>query len=315
MHELYITNIIIAIITWCIPGIIFGIATNAVIRNKGYDENWFWWGFFFMAIAMFVAFSKPQRFQQGRTQTNGGSGTGMQEDSRGQSTYQNYADRQLYSEKNETVEKEKKTQETGKTDLLKIPVAQYNHAPKLKPVSLTCQPYQEQYAFVLKLKCYREKNISAVMVDIILHMSFGGIYEIHDLGFTNFEHARRSMTSGMTLYPLPQAQFILIQQADIIIKKYIEDGQTVELSGEELGLSPYEEALEGESVSEEVIRGAEALKGSVQIYEYLQNYNLENDQILDEELLDMAKRHASVERLYGNTKDECIKDIKAYFKE
>lgn len=123
------------------------------------------------------------------------------------------------------------------------------------------------------------------------------------------------MTSGMTLYPLPQAQFILIQQADIIIKKYIEDGQTVELSGEELGLSPYEEALEGESVSEEVIRGAEALKGSVQIYEYLQNYNLENDQILDEELLDMAKRHASVERLYGNTKDECIKDIKAYFKE
>ena len=42
MYELSITYIIIAIITWCIPGIIFGIATNAVIRNKGYDENWFW---------------------------------------------------------------------------------------------------------------------------------------------------------------------------------------------------------------------------------------------------------------------------------
>lgn len=84
------------------------------------------------------------------------------------------------------------------------------------------------------------------MVDIFLHMSFGGICEIWDLEFTNFEHARCSMTSGMTLYPLPQAQFILIQQADIIIKEYIEDGQTVELSGEEIGLSPYEEALEGD---------------------------------------------------------------------
>ena len=41
-------------------GSVWGAATNAIIRNKGYDENWFWWGFFFAFIAVLVAFSKPQ---------------------------------------------------------------------------------------------------------------------------------------------------------------------------------------------------------------------------------------------------------------
>lgn len=48
---------IIGIVIW---GSIWGVATNAVIRNKGYDENWFWWGFFFGFIAVLVALSKPQ---------------------------------------------------------------------------------------------------------------------------------------------------------------------------------------------------------------------------------------------------------------
>lgn len=48
---------IIGIVIW---GSIWGVATNAVIRNKGYDENWFWWGFFFGFIALLVALSKPQ---------------------------------------------------------------------------------------------------------------------------------------------------------------------------------------------------------------------------------------------------------------
>lgn len=41
-------------------GIIWGFATNAVISNRGYDENWFWWGFFFGFIAFIVACTKPQ---------------------------------------------------------------------------------------------------------------------------------------------------------------------------------------------------------------------------------------------------------------
>ncbi len=51
----------IALLSGIIVGCIFGFATNAIIRNKGYQENWFWWGFFFGFIAMLVALSKPNR--------------------------------------------------------------------------------------------------------------------------------------------------------------------------------------------------------------------------------------------------------------
>lgn len=46
-----------------IGGVIWGCATDAVIKNKGYDENWFWWGFFFGVIALIVAATKPEKRQ------------------------------------------------------------------------------------------------------------------------------------------------------------------------------------------------------------------------------------------------------------
>lgn len=33
------------IVYWIIGGVIWGIVCNKVIENKGYRENWFWWGF------------------------------------------------------------------------------------------------------------------------------------------------------------------------------------------------------------------------------------------------------------------------------
>lgn len=49
----------VAMILLIVQGLIFGFATDAVIRNKGYDENWFWWGFFFGLVALVVAVAKP----------------------------------------------------------------------------------------------------------------------------------------------------------------------------------------------------------------------------------------------------------------
>lgn len=48
-----------------IYGIIFGFATKKVIENKGYSENWFWWGFFFGIIALIVACTKPDNVNTG----------------------------------------------------------------------------------------------------------------------------------------------------------------------------------------------------------------------------------------------------------
>lgn len=49
----------IYLIIWAVQGAIWGFATNKIVENKGYDENWFWWGFFFGLIALLVALSKP----------------------------------------------------------------------------------------------------------------------------------------------------------------------------------------------------------------------------------------------------------------
>lgn len=46
-----------SLIIW---GIIWGCATNAVIHNKGYEENWFFWGFLFGFIPLIVACAKPE---------------------------------------------------------------------------------------------------------------------------------------------------------------------------------------------------------------------------------------------------------------
>ena len=53
-----------AIIGFIIWGIVWGFATGAVIKNKGYDDNWFWWGFFFGFIALIVAVAKPENRKQ-----------------------------------------------------------------------------------------------------------------------------------------------------------------------------------------------------------------------------------------------------------
>ena len=51
---------LIAIIILIIQGLVFGFATQSIIENKGYYENWFWWGFFFGILAVLVALSKPE---------------------------------------------------------------------------------------------------------------------------------------------------------------------------------------------------------------------------------------------------------------
>lgn len=53
-----------AIIGFIIWGVVWGFATDAVIKNKGYDDNWFWWGFFFGFIATIVAATKPENKKQ-----------------------------------------------------------------------------------------------------------------------------------------------------------------------------------------------------------------------------------------------------------
>jgi len=55
-----IITIFVIIGIYIIQGCVFGFATQSIIENKGYHDNWFWWGFFFGFIALLVALSKPE---------------------------------------------------------------------------------------------------------------------------------------------------------------------------------------------------------------------------------------------------------------
>lgn len=48
----------IGLIIW---GVIWGKVTNMILRNKGYNDDWFWWGFFFGFIAALVAATKTNQ--------------------------------------------------------------------------------------------------------------------------------------------------------------------------------------------------------------------------------------------------------------
>ncbi len=50
--------IMIYLLGYCIYGTVWGVVVNKVIENKGYQENWFWWGFFFGFLALIVALTK-----------------------------------------------------------------------------------------------------------------------------------------------------------------------------------------------------------------------------------------------------------------
>lgn len=47
---------IIGIIIW---SLVWAAVTSLIIETKGYDESWFWWGFFFGIFAALVALAKP----------------------------------------------------------------------------------------------------------------------------------------------------------------------------------------------------------------------------------------------------------------
>ena len=61
------------LLAYIIQGVILGFAAQKIVENKGYYENWFWWGFFFGFIALIVALSKPENHVYSYTSDNSSS--------------------------------------------------------------------------------------------------------------------------------------------------------------------------------------------------------------------------------------------------
>lgn len=55
--------LIVLLILYCLRGVFWGWVVKKIIKNKGYLENWFCWGFFFGFLAMVIALTKPDVFR------------------------------------------------------------------------------------------------------------------------------------------------------------------------------------------------------------------------------------------------------------
>lgn len=51
----------IALLIIIARGLLFGFSVQSIVYNKGYEENWFWLGFFLGIIALLLALAKPDR--------------------------------------------------------------------------------------------------------------------------------------------------------------------------------------------------------------------------------------------------------------
>lgn len=59
MSSFMVVYLFVVLVISCVYRGVWGFAVNKVVENKGYSENWFWWGFFFGLIALIVALTKP----------------------------------------------------------------------------------------------------------------------------------------------------------------------------------------------------------------------------------------------------------------
>ena len=50
-----------AVIIYLACGVVWGLVINKIIQNKGYSENWFWWGFFLGLIGLIVVACQPAK--------------------------------------------------------------------------------------------------------------------------------------------------------------------------------------------------------------------------------------------------------------
>ena len=59
-----IIQLLIIVIGGIFWGVLWGYATKSVVQNKGYSDDWFWYGFFFGLIALLLALAKPDQNSQ-----------------------------------------------------------------------------------------------------------------------------------------------------------------------------------------------------------------------------------------------------------
>lgn len=208
---------------------------------------------------------------------------------------------------------------------VKINVINYNPDLEFRVSSLTILPDVEKPTVTATLFGKASENITGVLADIFLVDIFDELHPVHCTGFSRFDAAPNFTTSISTSVPCNLELDILplIKYAKVVIKKYI-SGNTVITASDNDGLLD----IEPEDISEnsnnnifsnyklqleEYMESVCRMNSATEILNYTKTLVEENLDFIQADLVQLISSCASLERMYGNCKNDCIEKIKTYF--
>ena len=208
---------------------------------------------------------------------------------------------------------------------VKINVINYNPDLEFRVSSLTILPDVKKPTVTATLFGKASENITGVLADIFLADIFDELHPVHCTGFSRFDAAPNFTTSISTSVPCNLELDILplIKYAKVVIKKYI-SGNTVITASDNDGLLD----IEPEDISEnsnnnifsnyklqldEYMDSVCHMNSATEILHYTKNLIEENHDFIQADLIQLISSCASLERMYGNCKNDCIEKIKTYF--
>lgn len=176
------------------------------------------------------------------------------------------------------------------------------------------------YSFALKLSGNSANSLSAINADIILTTLFGEEFIFDNVMFSNSDTVLSSFEwrSPTLVRQIPLEALPFIKSSKVIIKKYIIDNTLkIATDNDLVWIAPEEPSVPCPTPEKfnvkEYITSISLLSSAVEILDYTQKVNDANNHSLSPELIDVISSCATLERMYGNSKDSCIKKIKAYF--
>lgn len=208
---------------------------------------------------------------------------------------------------------------------VKINVINYNPDLEFRVSSLTILPDAEKPTVTATLFGKSSENITGVLADIFLVDIFDELHPVRCTGFSHFDVAPNFATSIGTPVPCSLELNILplIKCAKVVIKKYISDNTVITASDNNSLLDiEQEDILENNNDNifsnyklqlEEYMESVCCMNSATEILTYTKNLFEENHDFIQADLVQLISSCASLERMYGNCKNDCIEKIKTYF--
>lgn len=169
----------------------------------------------------------------------------------------------------------------------------------------------------LELFHMQTSAVSAVLTDITFTDIFYKETTIKDIVFTGFKpETARNLMSDPVICNVSSDIFRLLADIKLTVKKYVTEEGLVSLSEDEIEYSSINDCKEdSKDFVSELLLKAGSLDSAKAIYDYVVEYSKSHVGAVDPNLIALLEKQKSIERFYGNHKNDTIEALKKYFEQ